>query len=896
MNRTRHASCHLIRLAGLVSMWLLTVAALPITSGAEAPFSIDSAPGRLPKDVVPGDYDIAIVPDMDKHTFTGKESVTLQVRTPTARIVFNTLDLRLRDVKLDGIAVQSVATDNDAQLTTLTLAAPAAAGPHKLTLAYDGVIQTRPQGLFVQPYANGDGSQGVMLTTEMEATDARRMFPCWDEPAFRSTFQLTATVPAAWVTVSNMPIGKREVHGKLATATFQRSPRMPTYLVDFNAGNLREVTAEHDGVKFGVWAVRGHEQDGTTALANAQQILADYNDYFGYPFPLPKLDSIAIPGGFGGAMENWGAITYTSELLLVSKASSLSDRQQVYSVQAHEMAHQWNGDLVTMGWWDDLWLNESFASWRAAKETDLRNPTWKWWEGQDADKETAMHSDAQFTSHPIQQHVVDEQQASSAFDPVITYSKGQAVLRMLENYLGPDIFRDGIRRYIKARAFSNATTADLWQALSSASNQDVNAIAAGWTEHPGFPVVSVSSHCESDGRRTITLSQQPFLLRPIKDGSGSSPGPHWSVPLQVRSGANGTLQSVLLTRDGQRETAGLCSEPLSINSGAIGYFRAEYDADTLSTNTRRFASLPDGDRIALLDDQWALVEAGTAQLPTYLALASGMGDDLDARAWEQIAESLGTIEYDERGTPGHDALAAYARSVLKPVANRLGWDAKPEETPAVQTLRRTVLQDLGVWGDQGMITEAQKRFSAFARDRGAINPDDQSMVLSIVGLYANEATFEQLHDLARHSKDDAELTRLYLAMAHVRDPQLAAQAAQIALSKELPPQDTALPIRMIGSLCEEQPKLAWDSFADNYERLLTPWGSLAPMTLAQDTPEYFWNSLPLDQLEAWLKAHVPAGMDANIEKGMQAARFKVSEKEALVPAADAYLAARARTG
>jgi aminopeptidase N len=610
--------------------------------------------------------------------------VTLKVRSPTAWIVFNTLNLELADVKLDGLAVASVATDNAAQLTTLTLASPATSGFHKLTLAFDGVIQTGPQGLFEQPYATADGSRRVMLSTQMEATDARRLFPCWDEPAFRATFQLTATIPSSWAAISNMPVAKRVVTGKLATVRFQRSALMPSYLVDFNAGDLREVTATHDGVKFGVWALRGHERDGATALANAQQILADYNDYFGAAYPLPKLDAIAIPGGFSGAMENWGAITYNAEYLLVSKAGSLEDRQTVYAIQAHEMAHQWNGDLVTMGWWDDLWLNESFASWQAARETDLRNPTWQWREKADMAKERAMHADAQSASHAIQQHVTDELQASAAFDPVITYSKGQAVLRMFESYLGADRFRDGVRRYIASRAFSNATTADLWQALSSASHQDVSAIAAGWTEQPGFPLVSVSAQCDADGSRHITLTQRRFLLRPTSaaNATDAAAAPsHWSIPLQVRTGTAGPTRSVLLISDGQRESAGSCDEPLSINADTIGFFRAEYDAATLSINTRRFAALPAGDRIALLDDQWALVEAGAASLHDYLALVAGMGASLDVRAWEQITEALQTIEYDERGTPGHDAFAVFARSVLKPVVDRLGWDGKPDETP-----------------------------------------------------------------------------------------------------------------------------------------------------------------------------------------------------------------------
>ena len=472
-----------------------------------------------------------------------------------------------------------------------------------------------------------------------------------------------------------MPVASRVVHGALATVTFQRSPKMPSYLVEFSAGDLAQIKARSDGIDFGIWAVRGQQQNGKVALANAQQILADYNDYFGYRYPLPKLDSIAIPGGFSGAMENWGAITYNDQLLLLTPASTIGDRQQVFSIQAHEMAHQWNGDLVTMGWWDDIWLNESFASWRAAKETDLRNPSWKWWESEDATKEVAMRADARVSSHAIQQHVTDELQVDNSFDPEITYNKGQAVLRMFEAYMGPDTFRDGIRGYIKAHAFSNATTVDLWNALSAASHRDIGEIAADWTEQGGFPLVRVTASCDPAGSRTVSLSQKRFLLR-----GADSHDTKWRIPLQVRSGA-GTPQSVLLSEDGQQVTAGRCEQPLSMNAGAIGFYRTRYDEATFDTNARNFGGLPDGDRIALLDDQWALVETGTQPLASYLRLASAMGASLDTRAWEQIAGALRTIEYDERDTPGHDAYAAFARSIIKPVADQLGWDAKADETP-----------------------------------------------------------------------------------------------------------------------------------------------------------------------------------------------------------------------
>ncbi len=656
---------------------------LAVPAGAEAPFSFDATPGRLPKNVVPVDYTVDIVPDAKALTFSGTESVLLHFRASTATVQFNSLNEKLHDVRLDGKPVKGIVSDDDKQLTTVTMAAPASIGRHTLTFSYTGKIETQPVGLFAQPYSGANGAKGALLSTQMEATDARRMFPCWDEPAFRATFQLRATVPAAWATVSNMPIATRIMHGNLATTTFERSPKMPSYLVEFTAGDMAQISAEVGKFKFGVWAVRGQENEGQTALANAKQILADYNDYFGYRFPLPKLDSIAIPGGFTGAMENWGAITYNDQLLLVTPASTIGDKQQVYAVQAHEMAHQWNGDLVTMAWWDDIWLNESFASWMAAKETALRNPDWKWWENQDADKEGAMNADGRATSHAIQQHVKDELQAMNAFDPQITYSKGQAILRMFEAYLGPDVFRSGIRSYIKARAFSNATTADLWNGLSAASGKNVGKIAADWTEQAGFPLVMVAAHCDANGARTITLSQKRFLL------SGTDPSSsHWNIPLQIRAGEHGSPQSVMLSKDGQSAAAGRCDEPLSVDADAIGFYRVMYDPATLAANTKNFGRLADADRIALLDDQWALVESGAAPLPTYLTLASSMGKDLDTRAWDQIAHALETVEYAERGTAGHDAFAAYARSILKPAFEQIGWDAKAGEAPDVQELRR----------------------------------------------------------------------------------------------------------------------------------------------------------------------------------------------------------------
>jgi aminopeptidase N len=723
-----------------------------------------------------------------------------------------------------------------------------------------------------------------MLSTQMEATDARRMFPCWDEPAFRATFRLEVNVPAAWASVSNMPIEQRVVHGEVATVRFGETPRMPSYLIELTAGDLREVTGKSGATDMAVWTVAGEEQQGETALHSAEQILADYNAYFAYAFPLPKLDSIAVPGGFSGAMENWGAITYNDQTLLVGAASSAKNRQLVFSIQAHEMAHQWFGDLVTMGWWDEIWLNESFASWLGTKETAARNPSWHWWESEDSSKEIAMRADARPASHAIEQHVANELQAEDSFDPDITYSKGQALLRMLENYLGEDVFRDGLRRYMRARAYSNATAADLWQALNAASGKDVAQLAAQWTTQPGFPLISVNAACDASGMRSVSLHQNRFLL--------SSTEPvlsRWRIPLRVRAGGDSVVSRVLFDAEGQQVPAGRCDQTLSINADAVGYYRVRYDAATLGTNTAHFATGAAGDRIALLDDQWALVEAGQAPLASYLPLAAAMQGNFVTRAWQQISAAFAVIEYAERGSPGHGAFTAFARSTVESTAARLGWAAAPDETADVTDLRRTLIADLGSWDDPQTVAQAKVRFAAFLTDRASLAPDLQPIVLGIVAQNADAATFAQLHALARQADNETERERFYASLAAVRDPLLARQVAQIAISDELPPQAASLRLQLVLRLADRFPQLSWETFTTHRQMLVEPFPMLEGLIISQTVPGVYWDAMPASVLEAWVKANLPADAADTAERGMQAARFKIAEKQSIAPAADAYL-------
>ena len=496
-----------------------------------------------------------------------------------------------------------------------------------------------------------------------------------------------------------------------------------------------------------------------------------------------------------------------------------------------------------------------------------------------------MAADARATSHAIEQHVTDELQAAESFDSDITYSKGEALLRMLEAYIGEDVFREGIRSYIRSRAYSNAAAADLWNALGHASGKNVSAVAAQWIEKPGFPLVSVRAACDSSGNRSITLSQKRFLL----SGSGAN-GTLWQVPLRIRSGT-AELRNVLLDAQEQKIPAGRCDEALSVNADAVGYYRVQYDAGTLAVNTRTFPGAVDGDRIALLDDQWALVGSGEASLQNFLALASSMGADRDARAWHQIVRALAITEYAERGSPGHEVFAAYARALIKPMADELGWDAAPQETPDVSDLRDTLLRDLSRWGDQPTIDEARRRFAGFVQDPHSLSADAQTTLLTIVGQNADAASFVQLHTLAKDAKDDTFKERCYSALARVRDPDLARQVVQIALSDELPPQSNSLGRRLIFGLAREHPRLSWDTYIANQDQLMKSLSSTdRPLRVAQQTPVVYWDALPLDQLEAWVRANIPKGVSDNLARGMETAHHLADQKLALVKAADMYLA------
>src|SRR5262245_34949560 len=452
-------------LAGVTALVLLMVAAR-----ADALFSRDTTPGQLPKAVAPIHYTLDLQPNLDAQTVAGSAVIDIEVRGPTDRLVLNAVDMSFSAASLDDVApASSIAVDKDAQTVTLTFPRAVEVGRYKLRIAYSGQINKNGRGIYSIDYRTDDGGKR-MIASHSEPSDARRIFPGWDEPAFKATSDLSVTVPERFMAGSNMPVAREEPTGNGGKRVlFERTPIMSTYLFVLVAGELERLTGEAEGITIGVVTTRGKSANGRYAIDQTANLLKYFNDYFASKYPLPKLDLVALPSNNSGAMEHWGAITFFESGLLYDPAKSTIDTQRrVFSLLAHEIAHQWFGNLVTTAWWNDLWLNEGFASWMQYKAADVLHPEWQAWFNSNGAKQGAMAQDARRGARAITQAVANETEARTVFD-AITYSKGQAVVGLVDTYVGEDVFRDAMRRYMKEHAYSNATTADLWQALDAAA-------------------------------------------------------------------------------------------------------------------------------------------------------------------------------------------------------------------------------------------------------------------------------------------------------------------------------------------------------------------------------------------------------------------------------------------
>ena len=861
---------------------LLTALFCALIAPADAAAAPAVSPGGLPLDVVPLAYRVHVTPDLKHATTRGDETIALDVRNATRSVEFNARKVDVRSATLDGAAAAEVTFDPQREVVRATWSRPIAPGRHALALRFSARIQDNTGiGFFTTTFPLGHGTS-TMVSTQFESADARRFFPCWDEPFFRSTFTLSVDVPRAWSAYSNMPrTARTPAANGLDRVSFAPTPKMPTYLLAFVAGDLQRVHASADGIDVGVIAPRGRLGETAFALRSAVELLHYYDDYFAYRFPLPKLDLIAIPGGFDGAMENWGAITFQEEILLYDPARDAAGAQRdIFITIAHEMAHQWFGDLVTMRWWDVLWLNEGFATWMETKATDHFHPEWLAGEDAVADARGTMVRDARAATHPIVVPVPDAAAADTIFD-AITYVKAGAVLRMFEGYLGDDAFRDGLRRYIRADAYGNATSADLWRALGAASGRDVATLANPWVRQPGVPEVSLHDSC-AGGSRAVALAQERLTI-----DAPSARAEQWPIPLALAT-LGSPPQYTLFSAPATATLAG-CAGTLLANGAGRAYAAVGYDDATLAALRANFAAVAPLDQIVILGDRWLLAQAGRAPLATYFAFVAAIPAVADAPVWSQAFGSIARVRDLLRGRPSAADFNAYVRRTLAPLFATLGWNAVPGESDRAAGLRADTIGALAAADDPDAIAEARRRFAAFVDHGTPLDPALRATILRIAGRNADAATYDELRKLAESAPNYEARAEYVSSFAAARDPKLAARTLPLALSGPLPVADDAyLLVRVANALDDPQP--AWD-YLRAHQRAL--FARLDPATRAFLVGALVArNPAWLDQVLAMERTWTPA-MRTAIADSLATARFERAFTATQIPPFEAWLAAPA---
>ncbi|HEX8670014.1 MAG TPA: M1 family aminopeptidase [Allosphingosinicella sp.] len=775
-------------------------------------------PTQLPRTARPLQYAISVKPDAQNLAFTGAVLIDVELLEPVREITLNAADLNIHKASisaLGGAAAAQEASDVDLdegkQTATFRFRNPVQPGRYRLAIDYDGKIYTQAAGLFALDYDSPEGKKRALFT-QFEAPDARRFFPGWDEPQFRTPYNLTVTVPSDQDVIGNMPqAGVEQRPGGLKTVTFQRTPAMASYLLFLAVGDFDRITTTAAGTEIGVVAKAGSGENGRWALEGSAQLLPWYNEYFGTPYPLPKLDNVAGPGSsqFFGAMENWGAIFSFESILLVDPSiTTEATRQGIFEVAAHEMAHQWFGDLVTMAWWDDLWLNEGFASWMATKATTALHPEWEPQLDIVNGREAAITLDSVATTHPVVQRVSTVEQISQAFD-AITYRKGEAVITMLEDYVGSDPWRRGVQDYIRTYRLSNTQTDDLWRKVEQhAAGKPVTAIAHDFTLQPGVPLIRVENATCNGGKTNVSLRQAEFT----RDRSDKAPGT-WRVPVIASSVGGGEVRT-LVTGGAASVTVPGCGAVL-VNSGQTGYYRTLYAPALLDKLTQNYARLKPIDQIGLLADNWGLGLAGYQSAAEALDLVDAVPANANPALYTRVGSTLSQIYGLYDGDPAHQALVSrYAAGKLGPVLERIGWTARADEAPPVAVLRSNLIATLGYMGVESVTREASRRYGA--GDPLATGGSLRTTILTTVAKNIDAADWERLRGQAKAETNPLVRTELYEALGSARDPALAQRALDLALTQEPGATNSSA---IIASVAGEHPDLAFDFALRNRERV-----------------------------------------------------------------------------
>jgi puromycin-sensitive aminopeptidase len=806
-------------------------------------------PYRLPRTVLPTRYDLRLEPDLTTLTFNGEETIAVRVAEPVREIVLNAVELAVDAAEVVDARGRTqtarVTLDEAAERCHLAVAEPLAPGEGRLRIVFRGTLNDKLRGFYRSVYKDPSGVSRTMAATQFEATDARRAFPCWDEPAFKAVFNVTLAIDPALTAVSNTRIVEERREGARTIVRFADSITMSTYLVAFVVGELEAtepVSVGSTPVK--VWCVPGKRRLAAFGQEIAVESLRYFEEYYGLPYPGDKLDLLAIPDFAAGAMENLGAITFRETALLVDEtAASHAELQRVADVVAHENAHMWFGDLVTMSWWNGIWLNEAFATFMEMLAVDAWKPEWQRWVAFGVSRAAALSVDGLHSTRPIEFPVRAPREADAMFD-VLTYEKGASVLRMLEQYLGATVFRQGVRDYLAAHRFGNADTGDLWAALGHAAAQPIPAVMDGWIFAPGYPLVRASVEDNA-----LVLRQQRFTYLPAPlawYGAAPAAAPalpaQWQVPLQVRLSAGGreTVERVLLAEPELRRPLPGGFDGVVVNEGGHGFYRVHYDDALRARLLARLPQLAAIERFNLVNDAWAVTVAGLMSVAEYLELTARFRDERDKNVWSVLIGSLHTL--NRLVTPAdRPRLEALVRDRAAPALAALGWAPRASDDELARQLRGDLVRALGTLGNDSEVqARAAELYDAHTRG-AAVDPNVLPALIAVLAQVGDSERYERFLERFRAAATPQEEQRYLYALTMFRQPSLVQQTLARTVNGEIRTQDAPFVVRSMLMLVHAR-EAAWDFVKkqwDTMDRLYPKHGlrRMAEGVIGLATPE-----------------------------------------------------------
>ena len=824
---------------------------------------------RLPGGANPNHYALTVQMNFANNTYDGDETIDLTLTKPSNTITLNAVEIDFHEVTATaGGQTQTAKVSSDEKNETATFAVdkPLPAGAATVHIKYTGHLNDKLRGFYLSTYKGKKYE-----VSQMEATDARVAFPCFDEPDYKATFDITAIVDKGDQAISNAQIvSDTPGPGDKHTIKFAPSPKMSSYLVALTVGDWKCASDEVDGITLNVCTVPGKENETRFPLDATKAVLHYYNNYYAMKYPLPKLDQIAVPDFQPGAMENWGAIIYReTDLLIDEKTASVGAKQNVADVIAHEVAHQWFGDLVTMKWWDDIWLNEGFATWMTPHPVARWEPDWL--ENQDVVDNT-MHSlsgDSVMNTRPIHQAAETRGEIENLFDG-IAYGKTAAVLHMLEAYLGHDAFQSGVSLYLKEHAYGNATASDFWNAMTHSSKQPIDQIMPTFVMQPGAPFVGVEAKCDG-GNTTLNLSQKRYLDTPA---AFNEPNDQiWEIPVcakGVSETSAGKQQCFLLTQRQQQFTLKGCSKFVFPDAGALGYYRFDYDAAALRQlgNAVEHVLTPE-ERIALVGNEWALMRIGKHSVGDYLVLAVQLKNTPGSDLLSDFSNRLNFINDHMVTDADRPQFQAWLRNAFSPMLQQLGYSARPGDTPEQKQQRSILFATLGnVAQDPAVIQQANTLVQQYMKDPTSVDPTLAAAVVSVAARHGDAELYQQYKAQLQKVKSPQQYYRFFFGLTEFPQQALIKQTLEATLTPEVRGQDLYVLINLLSNPTSQN--ATWDFMRQNFDEIMKKTGGgLGGVGVFLGGAQSFCSTQKAREVEQFFQQHPFPGTERNQKEAIE---------------------------